>query len=421
MKGAYRAAAFLWVLALAPAFAAAQTARPEDVGLSSERLARIGELVNRHIEAGDISGAVTLVARHGRIAHLEAHGLMDIASRKPMTADAIFRIASMSKPVGAVAILMLVEEGKVRLEDPVARFIPSYREMQVAVPRESRPGPGFGRPPPPPGAPPEYYTVPAARDVTILDLLTHTSGVMSGPISNAAGRAAADTRHDVGVAWTERLGDVPLEFQPGTRWAYSALAGFDVLSRVVEIASGQTFDEFLRERVFEPLGMNDTSFWPSREQRARLVTSYVERNGELVPRENPDSMSGERYFSAAGGLMTTARDYAQFAMMLANGGELNGQRILSRRSVELMGSVFVPDALPGRRPGEGFGLGVRVITEPAARRTWLSKGSFGWSGAYGTHFWVDAKEDLIAIILAQTSVRPLLDDFETMVMQAVED
>ncbi|HEX6996900.1 MAG TPA: serine hydrolase domain-containing protein [Gammaproteobacteria bacterium] len=421
MRGAYRAAAFLWALVLVPAFAAAQTARPEDVGLSSERLARIGELVDRHIEAGDVSGAVTLVARDGRIAHLEAHGLMDLASRKTMTTDAIFRIASMSKPVGAVAVLMLVEEGKIRLEDPVARFIPSFRDLQVAVRRESRPGPGFGRPPPAPGTPPEYYTVPAARDVTILDLLTHTSGVMSGPISNAAGRAAADRRHEVGVAWTEQLGDAPLEFQPGTRWAYSALAGFDVLSRVVEIASGETFAEFLRERVFEPLGMNDTTFWPTREQRARLVTSYVERNGELVPRENPDSMSGERYFSAAGGLMTTARDYAQFAMMLSNGGELNGRRVLSRRSVELMGSVFIPDTLPGRRPGEGFGLGVRVVTDPAARRTWLSAGSFGWSGLYGTHFWVDPKENLVGIILAQTSVRPMLDDFETMVMQALED
>jgi CubicO group peptidase (beta-lactamase class C family) len=149
------------------------------------------------------------------------------------------------------------------------------------------------------------------------------------------------------------------------------------------------------------------------------VTSYIERNNELAPRENPDSMSGERYFSAAGGLMTTASDYAQFAMMLANGGELNGRRILSPRSVEMMGSVFIPDTLPGRQPGEGYGLGVRVVTDPAARGTWLSEGSFGWSGFYGTHFWVDPRQNLVGVILAQTSVRPLLDDFETVVMQAV--
>ena len=406
----------LALLALSSA-ASAQAVRPEQVGLSSERLARIGELVDRHVEAGDITGAVTLVARNGRIGHLEAHGIMDIASDRAMTEDAIFRIASMSKPVGAVAILMLIEEGKVRLEDPVSRFIPSYEDMQVAVAQPRRGG--FG-PPPAPGTPPEFYTVPAERDVTILDLLTHTSGVMSGQIGNSVGREASQRRHDEGVAWTEAIGGAPLEFEPGTRWAYSALAGFDVLSRVVEVVSGQTFNDFLRQRVFGPLGMSDTSFWPTAQQRQRLVTTYTERNNELVPRENPDSMSGERYFSAAGGVVTTASDYAQFAMMLANGGELNGARILSRRSVELMGSVFIPDTLPGRRPGEGYGLGVRVVTDPALRGTWLSKGSFGWSGVYGTHFWVDPQENLIGIILAQTAVRPMLNDFETMVMQALE-
>src|SRR5690606_18725047 len=204
-----------------------------------ERLGRIGELVDRHIAARDISGAVTLVAKNGRIAHLEAHGSADIATGKAMAPDAIFRIASMSKPVGAVAILMLIEEGKVRLSDPVSRFIPSYANQQVAIPQQPRPGPFGGPPPAPGGAPPEFYTVPAVREVTILDLLTHTSGVMSGPSSNFAGRAASETRHGAGVAWTEQLGSAPLEFQPGTRWAYSALAGFDVLSRVVEIASGQ--------------------------------------------------------------------------------------------------------------------------------------------------------------------------------------
>jgi CubicO group peptidase (beta-lactamase class C family) len=401
-----------------PWLASAQTVRPDQVGFSPERLQRIGELVGRHVEAGDITGAVTLVARNGRIAHLEAHGIADIASNKAMTPDAIFRIASMSKPVGAVAILMLIEEGKIRLNDPVSRFIPSYANMQVGIAQPRRGGFGFG-PPPAPGAPPEYYPVPAEHDITILDLLTHTSGLMSGPIGNSVGQAASEQRHEQGVAWTEAIGTSPLEFQPGTRWAYSALAGFDVLSRVVEVVSGQTFNDFLRQRVFGPLGMNDTSFWPTAQQRPRVVTSYIERNNELAPRENPDSMSGERYFSAAGGLMTTASDYAQFAMMLANGGELSGRRILSPRSVEMMGSVFIPDTLPGRQPGEGYGLGVRVVTDPAARGTWLSEGSFGWSGFYGTHFWVDPRQNLVGVILAQTSVRPLLDDFETVVTQAV--
>jgi CubicO group peptidase (beta-lactamase class C family) len=404
-------------LCAASSLTAAQTVRPEQVGLSSARLERIGELVDRHVEAGDITGAVTLVARNGRIAHLEAHGIMDVASDKPMSGDALFRIASMSKPVGAVAILMLIEEGKVRLNDPVSRYIPSYTDMHVAV-RQTR-GPGFGFGGGPGNGTPNYYTVPADHDITIRDLLTHTSGLMSGQISNAAGQTASSRRHEEGVAWTEAIGSAPLEFQPGTRWSYSALAGFDVLSRIVEVVSHQSFSDFLKARVFEPLGMNDTTFWPTPAQRARLVTSYVARNGELVLRENPDSMSGERYFSAAGGLMTTASDYAQFAMMLANGGERNGARILSRRSVEMMSSIFVPDTLPGRQPGESFGLGVRVVSDPAARGTWLSEGSFGWSGFYGTHFWVDPKENLVGIILAQTSIRALLDDFETVTMQAV--
>jgi CubicO group peptidase (beta-lactamase class C family) len=410
----------LLVLLTLPWVAAAQTARPEQLGLSSQRLAHVGELVERHIEAGDIAGAVTLIAKDGRIAHVGAHGLKDIASKTPMTEDSIFRIASMSKPVGAVAVLMLIEEGKIRLRDPVSRYIPSYRDMQVGVPQPRRAGFGFGGGPAPAG-PPEYYTVPADRDVTILDLLTHTSGVMSGQIGNAAGQAASQRRHAEGVAWTEALGGEPLDFQPGTRWAYSALAGFDVLSRIVEIVSGQTFDQFLRERIFEPLGMRDTSFWPTAQQRERLASTYIARNGELVPRDNPDSMSGERYFSAAGGLMTTARDYAQFGMMLANGGELNGRRLLSPRSVEMMGSVFIPDTLPGRPPGEGYGLGVRVVTDAAARGTWLTEGSFGWSGFYGTHFWVDPERNVVGVILAQTSVRSMLDDFETVVMQAVVD
>jgi CubicO group peptidase (beta-lactamase class C family) len=357
-----------------------------------------------------------------------------------MSTDAIFRIASMSKPVGSVAILMLIEEGKVRLSDPVSRFIPSYRNMQVAVEQPPRPafGPGSGSGPPPSGPqaaaapgpragpggfvgpPPEFYTVPATRDITILDLLTHTSGLMSGAMSNSVTRPAFQARHEKGVAYTEEIGTAPLEFQPGARWSYSAVGGFDVLSRVVEIVSGQSFSDFTRARIFGPLGMNDTTFWPTSAQRARLVTSYIRRNNELVPRDEPDDMSGDRYFSAAGGVMTTARDYAQFAMMLANRGELNGRRILSRRSVELMGSAFIPDTLQGRRAGESFGLGVRVITDPARRGTWLSEGSFGWDGVYGTRFWVDPEENLVGIIFTQTTVVPLLNDFETAVMQAVE-
>jgi CubicO group peptidase (beta-lactamase class C family) len=404
----------------------AETATPQSVGLSSERLQRVHELVERNIAAGEISGAVTLVARNGQVAYLEAQGVMDLTSKRPMQPDAMFRIASMSKPVAAVAILMLAEEGKVRLNDPVSRFIPAYASLEVAV-EKPRTGPGGPSPAAgggqggPGNAPPEYYTVPATRQITVLDLLTHTSGLMSGPIGNSAGSAAFNRRHDLGLKWVEELGVSPLEFQPGTRWAYSAVAGFDALAHIVEIAAGQEYGEFLAQRLFGPLGMRDVTFWPSTEQRSRLATVYQRRNGALVTSDNPDSMSGQKYHGGGGGIMTTAETYSQFAMMLANGGELNGVRILSPRTVELMGSAFMPSTLPGRPAGEGFGLGVRVITDAAARGTWLSEGSFGWSGVYGTHFWADPKENLVGILLAQTSSRTLLSDFENAVMQALVD
>lgn len=396
----------------------AQTVRPEQVGLSSERLERVGALVERHLEDDAIAGAVTLVARDGRIAHLEAHGELDLESGTPMQADSIFRIASMSKPVAAVAIMMLVEEGRVGLDDPVSRFIPEYEGTQVAVEIEAEGGPGFG-PPQQQEGPPDFYTRPAERDITVFDLLTHTSGVMSGPLSNSVGQPASQERHDAGLEWIESIADAPVEFEPGSRWAYSALAGFDVLSRIVEIASGRSFDAFLDERVFGPLGMDDTFFWPSDAQRERLASSYVRGEDGLTPRENPDSMSSPRYFSGAGGLMTTAADYAQFGMMLAGSGTLDGERILSPRSVELMRGEHIPDTLPGRPPSEGYGLGVRVVTDPVAMRSLLSKGSYGWSGFYGTHFWVDPVENLVAVYMAQTSVPGFREDFETAVMQAV--
>lgn len=404
---------------LAGALAAnAQTARPEQVGLSSERLERIGELVQRHIDAGSFTGAVTLVARDGQVAHLEAHGLMDLEARKPMVEDAIFRIMSMTKPVIGVATLMMMEEGKVRLQDPVSKFVPEWKDMVVGMPASSGPafpvggrGAGGGQ------AAPDYYTVPAERDVTVRDLLTHTSGVVSGTISNYANRGAAASPEETLADYIPRLGDVPLEFQPGTRWAYSAAAGFDVLSRIVEVASGTPIDEFLQQRLFDPLGMTDTTYVPPNDN-PRLVTLYSRSGDGFEQRPDPGFMNGV-YFSGGGGLFSTASDYARFALMLAGGGALDGERILSPRLVELMGSVFAPDTLPGRPDGEPYGLSVRVVADPVGRNTFLSEGSFGWSGAYGTHFWVDPKENLIAIAMTQTSNREFLSDFENMVMQAV--
>jgi CubicO group peptidase (beta-lactamase class C family) len=410
----------------APSFSLhAETATPQSVGLSSERLARVHELVERTIAAGEIAGAVVLVARNGQVAYLEAQGVMDLTTKRPMQPDTMFRLASMSKPVAAVAILMLAEEGKVRLNDPVSRFIPAYANLEVGVLKPATPGPG-GPPPAGPaagpgGPPPSFYTVPATRQITVLDLLTHTSGLMSGPMGNSVANASFNKRHDLGLRWVEELATSPLEFQAGARWSYSAVAGFDALAHIVEIAAGQEYSEFLAQRLFGPLGMRDVTFWPSTEQRSRLATVYQRRDGALVASNDPDSMSGQKYHGGGGGLMATAETYAQLAMMLANGGELNGVRILSPRSVELMGSAFIPSTLPGRPAGEGFGLGVRVVTDSAARGTWLSEGSFGWSGVYGTHFWADPKENLVGILLAQTANRTFSSDFENAVMQALLD
>ena len=399
------------IAALPLAAASVQASKPEEVGLSAERLQRIHETMQRHIAAGDISGAVTLVARRGRIAHFEAHGLMDIDTKKAMQKDAIFRLASMSKPITGTAILMLMEEGKIRLTDPVSKFIPEFKGLKVAVTREGAPG-GRGA-----AAEPQFYTVPANREITIRDLLSHVSGLVSGPVStaeaNKLGRKPTDTLAD----YIPRLGAVPLEFQPGSRWSYSPGAGFDTLGRIVEVVSGQSFDQFLRQRIFGPLEMKDTTFHPTEDKLSRVASMY-QKNAEkgLVKQNNQPSSV---YFSGAGGLSSTAEDYEQFGQMLSNGGQLNGKRLLSPKTVELMASVHAPDTMPGRPPGRSFGLSVQVVNNAVAANFRVSDGSYGWDGAFGTHFWVDPKEKIVGIMLVQTSSQELMRDFENAVMQAI--
>jgi CubicO group peptidase (beta-lactamase class C family) len=331
-----------------------------------------------------------------------------------MTKDAIFRIASMTKPIIGVAVLMMIEEGKVRLSDPVSKFIPAFKELNVAV---ARPNPGSA------GArgaasAPNFYTVPADREITIKDLLTHTSGLVSGGISTAEAAKIARKPGETLADYIPRLGQVPLEFQPGSRWTYSPGAGFDTLGRVVEIVSGQNLDQFLRQRIFEPLGMKDTFFNITEPQRPRAVTMYQKTANALQKSPNQPA-ANTTYYSGSGGLSSTADDYVRFAQMLVNGGELNGKRLLSPRTVELMGSAYAPDTLPGRARGEAWGLSVRVITDAVARNTFLSNGSFGWQGAFGTHFWVDPKEKLVGILLVQTSNQEMIRDFENAVLQSI--
>jgi CubicO group peptidase (beta-lactamase class C family) len=414
---------FVVALLALPWAAELVTTKPEEVGLSTERLARINSMMQKRIAAGEISGGVTLVARKGRVAHLEAHGVMDTESRKPMSRDAVFRIASMTKPVAGVAIMMMLEEGKLRLTDPVSKYIPQFKDMKVAVaqPTEGRASATNGQTPVP-GAPPptpRFYTVPAEREITIRDLLTHTSGLVSGPMSNSDARKVARTPTETLAEYIPRLGSTPLEFQPGTRWAYSAQAGFDTLGRIVEIVSGQNFDQFLRQRLFDPLGMKEVSFYATETLEPRMPTAYIVTPKGMQKNPNPNSMQSRVYFMGAGGLISTAEEYLKFGQMLLNGGEYNGKRILSPRTVELMAAVHIPDTLPGRLLGEAYGLSVRVINHAVAGGSRLSNGSFGWSGAYGTHFWVDPKEEIVAIMMIQTPVRDMRPEFENAVMQAI--
>ena len=405
------------------------TARPEDVGLSSERLDRIHDAVQRHIDAGSISGAVTLVARHGKIAHLEAHGLLDIESKRAMPKDGVFRLASMSKPITAVAVMMMVEEGKVRLSDPVSRFIPEFKSMKVAVAKPNARGGGAapagpGGPGGRGGPPPEVDLVSATREITIRDLLTHGSGLMSNGLGNAtAGAAATRGPDDTLATYIPKLGAAALDFQPGTLWRYSGLAGFDVLSRVVEIASGKPYDQFLRERLFDPLGMKDTGFALTPAIQPRLVTLYRRGQNGLERVPDQSGLSSATYFSGAGGLVSTAEDYAQFATMLVNGGELNGRRYLGPRTIELMASNHTGEMAGGQMgmspKGIGFGLGVQVVEDPVAADRRVSKGAWGWAGAYGTNVHIEPAADMVQIILMQTSTPALQRDFENAVAQAI--
>ena len=293
--------------------------------MSTERLRRVHDAVQQQIEAGTISGAVTLVARDGRVVHFLAHGLRDVESRAPMTKDAIFRIASMTKPITGVAVLMLVEQGKVRLDDPLSRFIPAFKSMTVETARGAT-GPipvdcdraCFERligQQPVDQAPVE--PVPASREITIRDLLTHTAGLVTvnGLVAQRPVRPWPLASTDALASYIPKRAGLPLDFQPGTRWSYSPLVGGDVLARVVEIASGQTYDRFLKERVFDPLGMKDTFFYLPEDRRSRLESLYDSTPSGLRPRAETVSTFSGAYCGGGANLQSSAEDYLRFAQM----------------------------------------------------------------------------------------------------------
>jgi len=404
-------------------------AKPEEVGLSSERLTRITAVVRRHIEAKNVAGVVTLVARRGKIAYLDVQGMADIEANRPIQKDGIFRLASMSKPITGVAVMMLVEEGKIRLTDPVSRFIPEFKNLnKVAVAKPNAPpaaGSGAGRGEAGRGEVDSFDIVSATREITIRDLLTHTSGLVSGGLGSAAApRLAPRAPTDTLATYIPKLAAVPLDFQPGALWRYSGQAGFDVLSRVIEVVSGQPFDVFLKQRIFDPLGMKDTSFNLTPDRAPRMVMQYQRgENGlQKAPQNQPATTP---YFSGAGGLMSTAEDYLQFGQMMLNGGELNGKRLISPKTMVLMTSNHTGDMVNGQfgRPprGMGFGLSMQIVEDPIAADLRVSKGSYGWAGGTGVSFWVEPEEKIVSIFFIQGAGAGLRPDFENAVRQAIVD
>jgi CubicO group peptidase (beta-lactamase class C family) len=408
------------LLVLHVAAASITLSKPEDAGFSSERLQRIRPLIRSHVDAKDLAGAVTLVARRGKIVHFEAHGSVDHESNKPMRTDTLFRMASMTKPITAVAVLMLMEEGKLILSDPVSKFIPEFKNPKVAA---------WNLPNDPRGAGVRLVT--ADREVTLQHLLTHTGGLAVGA-DGPAGESFREAKLSPPLSlaeYSKRVGGLPLRFQPGTQWEYSPGAGFSVLGRVVEIASGMSLDQFFRQRIFSPLGMSNTFFNIPATRGADVAPVYTATARGPVKQDPPAPLpAGVEFHSGAGGLTGSAEDYLQFCQMLLNGGELRGTRLLSRKSVELMTDNAVGELTLANYGvvgqdlrGYGFGLGVRVRTSTGASGWLGSVGDYGWAGANGTYFWIDPKEELIGMVLMSTRVGRLRTEFPNAVYQAIVD
>ena len=389
----------------------APSAKPEDVGLSSERLARMDKFIHGYVDAGRTPGVVTLIARHGKVVHVDAYGKADLASGRATRADDIFRMYSMTKPITSVALLMLYEEGRFQLTDPLSRFFPAFADVKVLTGMSPTGGMLLDSP---------------KRPITIQDVFRHSAGFTYGFF----GASPVDKMYqDVNVFATDldglmaKLPKLPLLYQPGEQWVYSV--AHDVQAALVEKLSGQKFDEFVRQRIFTPLGMSDSMFKVAAEKKTRVPALYsIGRDGKLTVDTNPTAANyGDQVFGGSS-LSTTAGDYAIFAQMLLNKGQLNNVRLLSPKTVELMATNHLPAtalANGGVGPGTGYGLGVSVLMDPAQKGNVGSIGEFGWSGAANTHVLIDPKEDLVAIYCTQLIEYPfaLRAEFVTLLYQSI--
>lgn len=395
-------------------------AKPEQVGLSTQRLSRIGPALKAQIENGRFPGAVAVVVRKGRIAYFEAFGERDPSTGAPMPKDAIFRLYSMTKPFVSVAAMMLVEEGKLTLADPVSTYLPQLAKLEVAVPQSG------------PDGKTTYVLVPAERPITIQDLLRHTSGIVYGIYTTNARVKEAYTA--IGVDWrdvtpaeqVERLAKAPLAHQPGTAWEYSLST--DVLGRVIEAVTKMPLSALLAERVFAPLKIKDTAFVVSKDKAGRLAQPFATDKTTGKSITLLDVTVPQKNDAGGAGSAGTAGDYVRFLQMMLNGGRLDGARLLSRTTVSFMTSDHlgtIKPAIPLLQAGAGFGLGIAVRKEAGLSVTPGSAGEYTWGGAAGTGFWVDPKEQLVAVIMTQTQPGPQqrLDRalFRDLVQQAIID
>ncbi len=393
---------------------------PESAGFSAERLARIDKALQAYVDRKEIPGVVGLIARRGKVVYHRSFGYRDAGAKAPMSNDVIFRIASMTKPIASTAAMMLWEEGRFQLRDPISKFLPEFAEMKVAVPVE--PGDDTRGP---------YKAIEASKAITIQQLLTHTAGLPNPyrGITQALYNEVRANRTPGGTVadYVSALSKLPLNFEPGTRWEYGPAT--DVVGRLVEVLSGMTLDAYLKEKIFEPLGMKDTHFYLPMSKVPRLAALYQpDSKGRIKLQEKPDSNSRwvrepHVYFSAGGGLVSTTADYYRFHQMMLNGGELDGVRIVGPRTVRLMTSNHTGNkAIWLRGAGFGFGLGYSVSVDQGPTAMPSAEGSFGWGGAYCTVFWVDPIDEIIGIVMTQ--VRPythlnIRQDFQTLAYQAL--
>jgi CubicO group peptidase (beta-lactamase class C family) len=420
-------AAIVWAQAL-------PSATPESVGMSSERLKRISSALKAEIDKGNIPGAVVMVARKGKLIYSDAIGFQDKAAGTPMAKDAIFRIYSMTKPMVSVAAMMLVEEGKIQLTDPVSKFLPEMKNLQVSVAQVDA---TFARI--------SYAQIPQAREMTVHDLLRHTAGLAYGeitqnaPVKEAYAKAGMyrpgvrdyDAREVTPQEEVERLSKAPLAHQPGTVWEYSLAV--DVLGRVVEAASGERLADFMDKRLFKPLKMNDTAFWVAQDKMRRLAQPNAIDLPSGQKTNLIDVSAPPKNDSGGAGGVSTAADYLRFSQMLLNGGKLDDVRILSRSTVQLMtsdhlGTRIDAPTTPGElllgTPGYTFGLGFAVRQGNGVAGVHGSQGEYMWAGYAGTYFWVDPKEELVGIYMSQapSPIRPYYRKLvKNLTYQAIND